>query len=442
MSRLTPLAAVVGLGIQGMTLAALWDRPRAMAVSLVAFVTMLALNVYLNMVVLERRGPRTTELFRLVVSVTTSVLTNHYTGWPLPTWLWLPYHGLTTDGHRKWNWIALVSFVVALDLCAIHDHQRLVRPLLFTFLAIAARVFTDARVAIVRRMLEESEVHRQALDAANAKLHAEIVAREEMESRLRQAQKLEAVGRLASGVAHEINTPVQFVNDSVSFLSDALTGFARVIEAHRAGRPDVARVEAEEDLPFLMTEAPRAVELTKVGLERITAIVRSMRQIAHADGQKMEPLDVTQAVTTAVTIAMSECKLVADVETRLEASRLLVCHGGEIVQVLLNLIVNAAHAIRDTHERGRIVVSTAQHGERLRIDVSDTGLGIPESVQERIFEPFFTTKKIGQGTGQGLAIARGIITRHGGTLTFTTGHAGTTFHIELPFEPAKLNAAA
>jgi len=420
LSRLTPVAAVIGLGIQAMTMAALWGRPRAVAVSAAAFVAMMGLNVYLNLVALKRWGPRPTEIVRLVVSVTTAVLTNHYTGWPLPTWLWLPYNGLASDGHRKWNWTTLLSYGVTLDVAALYDHVGFVWPLLFTFLAIAARVFTDARMDVLRALFEESDAQRAAL--------------EKVASQLRQAQKLEAVGRLASGIAHEINTPVQFVNDSVSFLCDAVSGYAQVIEAYRARRPDAERVEAEVDLDFITAEAPKALALTKVGLERITAIVRSMRQIAHADGQKMEPLDINQAVTTAVTLAMSECKYVADVETRFEAIPPVVCHGGEILQVLLNLVVNAAHAIGETKKRGRIVVSTELRGDAVRIDVADTGVGIPPELQHRIFEPFFTTKKLGQGTGQGLAIARGAIVRHGGTLGFTTSESGTTFHIELPLD--------
>jgi len=441
MSKLTPLAAVVSLAIEAMTLGALWYRPRALAISAIAFGAMMALNVYINMVVLKRWGAHRTETLRLALSVTTSVLTNHYTGWPLPVWLWLPYHGLTSDGHRKWNWIALVAYVVPLDLMALYDHVSIQQPLLFTFLAVAARIFTDARLDVLRTMFETSETQRAELDAAHATLKAEIATREKIESALARAQKLEALGRVASGVAHEINTPVQFVSDSVAFLRDATSGFTRVIEAHRARAKDVEDVEAEVDLDFLVCEAPKAIALVEVGLERIGAIVRSMRQVSHVDGERMEPVDIGQAIKTAVTLATSECKHVADVETRLETLGPVVCHGGEILQVLLNLLVNAAHAIGATGKRGRIVIATAQRNGWVSIDVADTGPGIPAALHERIFEPFFTTKKVGQGTGQGLAIARAMIAHHGGTLTFTTSGEGTTFRVELPADGAARAAA-
>ncbi|HEY2369085.1 MAG TPA: HAMP domain-containing sensor histidine kinase [Polyangiaceae bacterium] len=427
-----PLAAVVGFGIEIATVAALWDRPRAATVSVVSFVAMMGFTVLFTKK-MTAWGAKRVELVRLVMSVTVSVLTNHYTGWPMPTWLWLPYNGLAMDGNRRWNWIALVTYMVPIDAMALVDGVSLRRCAMFTVLAILARLFTDARLDVLREMFEQSEAHRLALDEAHAKLKAEIAAREATETGLRRAQKLEAVGRLASGIAHEINTPIQFVNDSVHFLADATDGFMRVIDAYAKSPALASRVAADVDLPFLMKETPEAIRLTQLGLDRITAIVRSMRQISYADKHVMEHLDLNQAVTTAVTLAASECKPVAEVETCLAELPPIQCHGGEIMQVLLNLIVNAAHAIGETKKRGVIRVVTEKRGDAVVVSVSDTGRGIPAHVQDRIFEPFFTTKAIGKGTGQGLAIARSIVLRHGGGLTFDTSANGTTFHVSFPF---------
>ena len=439
--KLTPLAALMGIAIEAMTIAALWGNRRALVVSVVVFVAMMGLSVWMNVVLIKRWGPRKTELLRLVLSVIAAVATNHYTHWPAPTWLWLPYYGLATDGDRKWNWIALAAMALPLDIVAVHDGARLLRPAFFTFLAIASRAFTDARMDVLKKMFEESEARRAELDRAHERLRAETAAREAMESQLRQSQKLEAVGRLASGIAHEINTPVQFVSDSTSFLSDAVAAFIRAIRAEEK-LTDEQRAEQLEDLEFMIKEAPQALELMNVGLERIAAIVRSMRQVAHGDTQKLEPLDVNQAVKTAVTLATNECKRVADVELSLADVERVVCCGGEVLQVLLNLIVNAADAIEETGRRGVIRVSTRQHDRNVVIEVADTGAGIPDHAREHVFEPFFTTKRIGKGTGQGLAIARGVVARHGGTLTFETSAKGTTFKVDLPTSPPSASQAA
>jgi len=412
--RIMPLAAVVGFGIEIATVAALWDRPRAAVVSLVSFVAMMAFTVFLTRK-MTVWGAKRCELVRLVVSVAASVLTNHYTGWPFPTWLWLPYNALAMDGHRRWNWIALVSYALPIDAIALVDGVSPSRCAMFTVLALLARMFTDARMDVLREMHEEVE---------------------EAQASLRQAQKLEAVGRLASGIAHEINTPIQFVADSVHFLEEATSGIMRVVLAYETSPALARRVAAEVDLPFLMKETPEALRLTKVGLDRITSIVRSMRQISHSDERGMEPLDLNQAVITAVTLAASECKPVADVETSLAELPTVPCHGGEIMQVLLNLIVNAAHAVGETNRRGLIrVVTERRDDDAVVVSVIDSGRGIPAHVQDRIFEPFFTTKAIGKGTGQGLAIARSIVLRHGGELTFETSAKGTTFRVVLPRVP-------
>jgi signal transduction histidine kinase len=293
----------------------------------------------------------------------------------------------------------------------------------------------------------------QALSETNGRLKHEIVERQKVELELRLAQKLESLGRLAAGVAHEINTPVQFVSDSVHFVRDAmgdlipLLGKYRQLEsavAEGSAAPAQAAALAEEreraDLAYMLEHLPRALDRSLEGLGRIAVIVQSMKEFAHPDQKEMTTVDLNRAIESTLTIAHGEYKLVADLEMKLGDIPRVYCHAGEINQALLNLIVNSAHAIEDvvrgTDQKGLIRVETAQQGNLVVISISDTGGGIPPAIRDRIFDPFFTTKEVGKGTGQGLAIARSVIQeKHGGSLTFESEQGkGTTFTIRLPID--------
>jgi signal transduction histidine kinase len=270
------------------------------------------------------------------------------------------------------------------------------------------------------------------------------------------AQKLESVGRLAAGVAHEINTPVQFVSDNVQFVRTSMTGVTAVIQAYRdlqhavESSGDVASAarlasEAEKaaDLDFIMENAPPALDSSLEGLGRIATIVRSMKEFAHPDHAEKTSADLNQAIKSTLVIAHNEYKYVAEVETDFGELPPVPCYLGEINQVVLNLLVNAAHAIsdavKDSGAMGKLTVRTRFDANEVEIAIGDTGTGIPEAVREKVFDPFFTTKEVGRGTGQGLAIAHSVVVKkHGGTLRFKTECGkGTTFFIRLPVgEPA------
>lgn len=279
----------------------------------------------------------------------------------------------------------------------------------------------------------------------------DVTHQKKLELELRQAQKLESVGRLAAGVAHEINTPVQFVSDSVHFVRDAMTDIAdllgryrRIAAAVRGGdacdtlAEEVGYAEQDADLDYLLDNVPKALERSIDGLGRVATIVRSMKEFAHPDQREMSRVDLNRAIQSTLTIARNEYKYVADVVTDLGDIPFVNCHGGEINQVVLNLVVNAAHAIEDkvrgTDTRGTISLRTAIDGDDVTIAITDTGGGIPDAIRDRIFDPFFTTKGVGKGTGQGLAIARSVvIDKHGGNLSFQSHEGvGTTFTIRLP----------
>jgi signal transduction histidine kinase len=281
--------------------------------------------------------------------------------------------------------------------------------------------------------------------------------RKTMEIQLRAAQKLESIGQLAAGIAHEINTPTQYIGDNVLFLQSSFSDLNKTherlekllgaVKANTVTAEMVRETEAclrETDVSFLMTEIPHAIQQTLEGVERVSKIVRAMKEFSHPGSEEKTPVDLNRAVETTLTVARNEWKYVAQIKTELDPDLPLVpCMPGEFNQVLLNLVVNAAHAIAEvtTGEnggRGLITASTRRCGDWAEVRIRDTGCGIPEKIRHKIFDPFFTTKPVGKGTGQGLAMAHtAIVDRHQGTLTFETEPGvGTVFIIRLPLNPS------
>ncbi len=302
-----------------------------------------------------------------------------------------------------------------------------------------------------RRLEQRVERRTESLKTMNGQLRNEMERRTQMEIELRQAQKLESVGRLASGVAHEINTPVQFVSDSCSFLQNATHDLMSVIVSNRAMRERVAsglslvdalesirQTEEAADVDYLLEQIPLAIERSLQGLDRVATIVKSMKEFAHPDQSSAALADINRAITSTITVARNEYKYVADLETELGELPMVSCHIGELNQVVLNIVVNAAHAIestiKDSDRRGKITIRTSEKDQHAVIEIVDDGCGIPQTIIDKIFDPFFTTKEIGKGTGQGLAIARSVIVdKHHGKLTVDSEPGrGTTFRIWLP----------
>lgn len=269
-----------------------------------------------------------------------------------------------------------------------------------------------------------------------------------MEIQLRHSQKMEAIGQLAAGIAHEINTPAQYLGDNLRFLGEAFEAFAqghaRAVELLKP-HAEASAFEAwaqERDLDYLLEEAPRALRQSEEGTQRIAAIVNAMKVFSHPGNEGRASVDLNQALETTLLVAKNEWKYVAETELNLDPQLpRVVCFPGEMNQVFLNLVVNAAHAIADvvgtSGQKGLIRIQTLQQGEWVEIRVSDTGTGIPEKIHSQIFLPFFTTKPVGKGTGQGLSIVHSVVAKHGGSVAFeTTPGQGTTFIVKLPVKGA------
>jgi len=282
---------------------------------------------------------------------------------------------------------------------------------------------------------------------------ADITDRVKFEAKLHQSHKMEAIGQLAAGIAHEINTPTQFVGDNTRFVQDAFgdliqacSHYKELIQAAKCGSVSEKLIQIHEkrftelDIDYLEEEVPLAIEQTLKGVDRITHIVQAMKIFAHPGGIAKEPIDINKEIEKTITITRNEWKYVARLITDFDSTLPAVpCHRAEFNQVILNLIVNAAHAIEDLNgrnssEKGTITIGTGRDGNWAEIRISDTGVGIPEAVRHRIFDLFFTTKETGRGTGQGLAIAHSVIVeKHNGTIHLETKEGrGTAFILRLP----------
>ena len=288
----------------------------------------------------------------------------------------------------------------------------------------------------------------------------EMQERERMTLELQLSQKLESVGRLAAGIAHEINTPIQYVFDSVHFLRSAFTDLNQLLDGWQpaldalpdlperaALRLEIARLIEIYDIDFARTEVPKAFERTFHGIERVSTIVKAMKEFAHPDSGEQSPADLNHALQTTLLVASNEYKYHAKVLTEFSELPPVTCNIGGLNQVFLNLLVNAAHAIQDAGKdlaSGEIKISTALDGDTAVIRISDNGCGVPPEHLSKLYDPFFTTKEVGRGTGQGLAITHSILVdKHGGDIGVKSRvGVGTEFVLRLPVAGRAARSAA
>lgn len=285
---------------------------------------------------------------------------------------------------------------------------------------------------------------------------SDISERKRLETDLLQAQKLEAVGQLASGIAHEINTPTQYVRDNLEFVADAfqdleplLARYQELVQACEAAEVETEQVgavrtaEADADLAFVRDELPQAVSQAQEGNERVGQIVRAMKDFSHPDGEGKQQVDINRMIETTVTVARNEWKYVADLQLDFDDSLPQVpAKRAELSQAVLNVVVNAAQALEEqgrgsgASAKGSITVATREASNSAVVEITDDGPGMPESVRQRVFDPFYTTKNVGRGTGQGLAMTRSVVAdkHNGGIEIFSEPEAGTRVRIVLPID--------
>jgi PAS domain S-box-containing protein len=276
----------------------------------------------------------------------------------------------------------------------------------------------------------------------------------EAQSKIVQSEKLVSIGQLAAGIAHEINTPIQYVGDNIRFFQEAFSEFLKVTEKYEKIPDFLSSDEADTkvmvdeiekvlnlaDLEYLKKELPEALTQSIEGVDRVAAIVRSMKEFSHPGISEKIEVDINSSIESTITVSRNEWKYVAEMKTILDRTIPLVpCLPGELNQVFLNIIINASHAIaekvKESGDKGIICIETLKNKDFVEVRISDTGGGIPEKIQNKIFDPFFTTKEVGKGTGQGLSISYPVVVeKHGGELFFETEEGiGTTFIIKLPF---------
>ena len=318
--------------------------------------------------------------------------------------------------------------------------------------------FNDLDLSLTMILAEQAAVAIRNAEVYNAlssshddlrKAHEEL---QHTQTQLLAAQKMEAIGSLAAGIAHEINTPIQFVSDNVTFIRDSTKTLADFCLQHievleklgdhheLSGRiAELREAWAKQDCDFLLEEIPGAAEETMDGAKRVAEIVRAMKEFAHPGTKELTQSDINRIVKSTVKVSKNEWKYVANVELDLQEQLPLVpALRGPLGQSLLIMIVNAAQALAehrdlDTAGKGTITISTRELDDCVELRVSDNGPGIPTGIVDRIFEPFFTTKSVGKGSGQGLSIAHSVITdKHKGELRVETSEAGTTFITTLP----------
>jgi signal transduction histidine kinase len=261
--------------------------------------------------------------------------------------------------------------------------------------------------------------------------HRDITERRMLERQLDQARRLESVGQLAAGVAHEINTPVQFLANNLAFLQQVFMALS-------------SDDTSSEDLEFFRSEAPEAIQQSLDGVDHIAQITKAMKAFADPERSTAQICNMQKLIDNTVIVAGQELRTAAELTIIAGDQTEVRCVGNEISQALLSLLTNAAHAIADaglSTEQGRITIATQQVGNFLRLSVEDNGIGIDDNIKDRLFEPFFTTKEVGRGAGQGLNQVYATVARHGGQVGFdSTPGSGSVFWFDLPLDSSQADA--
>lgn len=282
--------------------------------------------------------------------------------------------------------------------------------------------------------MSDLNAHSSEQDQLNARL-------EQANRQLLQSEKLAAIGQLAAGVAHEINNPVGYVYSNLQSLGTYLEDLFRLTDAVDAGASleDLQAIKKNIDYSFLKDDLKDLLAESREGIERVKTIISAMKDFSHIDDEEFKLADVHRGIETTLNVVNNELKYKATVIRQFGDLPEVECISSQINQVVMNLLVNAAHAIEDF---GEIVVRTRRDGDWAIIEVEDNGKGIAEENLHRIFEPFFTTKPVGKGTGLGLSLSFNIVQKHNGNITaeHAANGKGTCFRISLPLKQPEATA--
>ena len=266
----------------------------------------------------------------------------------------------------------------------------------------------------------------------------DITIQKQMEMELAHTRKLESIGQLASGIAHEINTPLQFISHNLQFLQESCKEISQLVTSSSPMMGTSTDKNLKEDLNYIISEVPKAIHESQNGIEHVSKIVQAMKRMAHPDNESFVRIHLGEVLENIAEITRNEWKNIAVVKINCD-TRLHLIEGfmGDINQIILNLIMNASQAIQEKstgdNAVGEITLEAKNNAEFVEIIVQDNGCGIPKSISHRIFDPFFTTKEVGKGTGQGLNIVHSLVQKNHGKIFFSsTEGEGTSFTIHFP----------
>ena len=278
----------------------------------------------------------------------------------------------------------------------------------------------------------------------------DIDKRKKLEKELQNTQRLEAIGQLTAGIAHEINSPIHYISDNMAFIDNELTTIMpvakeilKIQKKKNVTKNDINKLKeklANIDIEFLSKELTKAVNENKKGLSEVSEMISAMKIYAHADNAHKLPIDINKTVNSIITVCKSEWKYITDIKTTFDPSMPIIsCFVNDLQQAIMNIIINAVHAIEEQNEKikrtkGQILIHTHLESDSILISIKDNGIGIPKKTYDKVFDPFFTTKQATQELGQGLAQAyTTIVDKHEGSLTFESEYGrGSTFFIRLP----------
>ncbi|HYI00347.1 sensor histidine kinase [Hyalangium sp.] len=384
--------------------ASVWGRWRDIILLTGVFVLLVGFNVLVAKQFFSERA-RTVDAARLIINLLANFVFGHFSDWQLPVWLYLPLNVLWIDTHlARWFRYVVFGLILLTGIVAVLEGCSPLVPLVFIVISALVYGISNARVALLKIVLERLAQRHQEL----ARAHEELA---QAHQRGREQDRLSSLGMLAAGIAHEINNPLSYVKSNVNALYRDL--------------------RAQKELPEVLGEyVTEVLPATLDGIQRIATIVSDLRRFARGDPEPMVEYDLNEEIQAALRITHGRIEARCKVELELGPLPRMMGKPQQMAQVVINLLINAAQAMK---EHGKIAISTRQEGEEVVMVVRDTGQGMSPEVLDKLFQPFFSTKPLGEGTGMGLAVVHGIVTAHGGRIQVESQpDQGTTFTLRLP----------